>query len=263
MTSLQGVPDACVFLADVERKYRALMAAVPGRESDRGGLESSLGGALLYAGEMDYAGRALVVASNVAGAAALTATADPAAQKQAVHDGVVDFLVTSLDEALRILKNEIRKRETVAVCVAAAPDTLECELKERGVAPDLSRQTMEEDRIAHQAQSVWVNWSVAAMPAQWLPRLDVMAMECLPIEANLARRWLRLAPRYLGRMALGERLVTAEAAFAACFSERVCQAVGRRELAVPVTMRICDEAGCRERQFVPAQELATRSITSL
>ena len=66
-------------------------------------------------------GRALVVAANIAGAATLAATADRAAQKQALRDGVADFLVTSLDEALRILKNQLRKRETVAVCVALRP----------------------------------------------------------------------------------------------------------------------------------------------
>ena len=56
-------------------------------------------------------------AANIAGAASLSATADVATQKQAIRDGVVDFLVTSLDEAARILKNEIRKRQPVAVCV--------------------------------------------------------------------------------------------------------------------------------------------------
>ena len=83
------------------------------------GQEPTLGGKLLYIGELDPAGRALAVAGNIAGVASLCASADPAIQKQAVRDGVVDFLVTSLDEALRILKNEIRKREPVAVCVGA------------------------------------------------------------------------------------------------------------------------------------------------
>ena len=77
-----------------------------------------------------------MIAGNVAGCATLAATAEPAAQKQAIRDGVVDFLVTSLDEALRILKNEIRKRATVAVCVGA-PSTVEREMIERGVLPDL------------------------------------------------------------------------------------------------------------------------------
>ena len=53
-----------------------------------------------------------------AGAATLTASASAEAGKQAMREGVVDFLVTTLDEALRILKNEVRKHETVAVCVA-------------------------------------------------------------------------------------------------------------------------------------------------
>ena len=57
-----------------------------------------------------------------------------AAQKQAIRDGVADFLVNSLDEALRILKNQLRKRETVAVCVGLAPADVEREMKERGVA---------------------------------------------------------------------------------------------------------------------------------
>ena len=63
-------------------------------------------------------GRALLLAGNIAGAASLAVTADAAAQKQSIRDGVADFLVNSLDEALRILKNEVRKREPVAVCVA-------------------------------------------------------------------------------------------------------------------------------------------------
>src|SRR5215475_15725073 len=67
---------------------------------------SGLGGKLLYAGELDEDCRALIAAANIAGAASLCVSADARAQKRAIHEGVVDFLVTSLDEALRILKNE-------------------------------------------------------------------------------------------------------------------------------------------------------------
>ena len=95
--------------------------------------EPGLGGRLLWAGELDGSGRAIVVAGNISGVATLAATADSNAQKQAIRDGIVDFLVTSLDEALRILKNEIRKRQTVAVCVGSAPDLIQREMLERGV----------------------------------------------------------------------------------------------------------------------------------
>src|SRR5947208_3583525 len=87
--------------------------------------QTDLGGRLLYAGELDDDGRALIAAANIAGAASLCATANQEAQKQAVRDGIADFLVTSLDEALRILKNEIRKHAPVAVCIGAAPAIIE------------------------------------------------------------------------------------------------------------------------------------------
>lgn len=257
-TSMQELPVACAFLAEVERYYRALLAAVPRKDINPGESESSAGGNLQYAGVLDEPGRALVVAGNIAGAATLSATADPAAQKQAIRDGVVDFLVTSLDEALRILKNEIRKRETVAVCVAIEPHDLEREMEERGVAPDLMRDATMERRTAQRGHGVLVNWHVAAAPALWLPKLDALAAECLSVEAVEAQRWLRLAPRYLGRMAQGERMVTADAEFAASFSERVGQAVERQELAVPVTIRICDAAECTERRFPAAAETIGR-----
>src|SRR3954447_15148632 len=91
------------------RYYSLLMAQA---ETQAAG-EPCLGGKLLYAGNLDENGRALVIAANIAEAASLCASADPVAQKNAMRDGVVDFVVTNLDEALRILKNEIRKRQGV------------------------------------------------------------------------------------------------------------------------------------------------------
>src|SRR5438270_10726114 len=104
---------------------------------------SDLGGKLLYAGALDDNGRALITAANIAGAASLCATENEQDQKQAIRDGIVDFLVTSLDEALRILKNEIRKRAPVAVCIAAPHAESELQMSERGVAPDLLRLSSE------------------------------------------------------------------------------------------------------------------------
>ena len=99
--------------------------------------ELDLGGNFLYAGALDGRSRAMVIAGNVAGCATLAVAEDPAAQKLAMRDGVVDFVVTSLDEALRILKNEIRKRNAVAVVLPASRDAVEREMLERGVLPDL------------------------------------------------------------------------------------------------------------------------------
>ena len=221
------------FAFQVERFYASLISA--GNIVKGPGQEPSLGGRLLYAGELDAEARALLVAANIAGAASLAATADAAAGKQAIRDGVVDFLVTSLDEALRILKNEIRKRETVAVCVAAASEAVEGEMLRRGVAPDLARPRAV---VAPPESQALLTWNVASAPAIWLPKLDAVAAACLQLKDETARRWLRLAPRYLGRLARGSRLLVCHPDVPAEFIERARRCVEAREIPVPVEIQV-------------------------
>jgi len=81
-------------------------------------------------------------------------------------------------------------------------------------------------------------WHVAVSPAQSLPRLDAIAQECLPVEAASARRWLRLAPRYLGRLARGSRLLVCHPDVPAEFIERARRCVEAREIPVPVEIQV-------------------------
>lgn len=201
--------DTFPFIAEVAQAYMRLMQyAVPG--------ENSLGGQLLYAGDLATHGRTLIVAGNIAGAASLAASADPAAQKQAIREGAADFLVTSLDEALRILKNEIRKREPVSVAVALAPPIVEAEMLHRGVLPDLlppqplSTQLTPAfaDFLAAGAHTLahppsnpaakLLLWQIPADYAQHPAAFDEFLMQQLPPTNLIARRWLRQSPRYLG-----------------------------------------------------------------
>ncbi len=213
-------PAAFAFIAQVEEAFATLLrSVVPG--------ETALGGRLLYAGEMDEAGRACSVAANLAGAATLAASADPAVGKQAMRDGIVDFLVHSLDEALRVLKNQVRKHETVAVCVSAAPVSIEAEMRARGVVPDLSFAENFTGARAHwpgershsvtfkprtpaqegpaEEEKTWLTWRVAEAPALWLPKLDALALNALSPDNGLGRGWIERAPRYLGRFAQNAR----------------------------------------------------------
>ena len=173
-----------VFFAELAATYD--LYAVLARDFDA---EAGLGGKLLYAGELNLQGSRLMRAANIAGAASLGATADATVQRMAIREGVADFLVTSLDEALRILKNEIRKRQTVAVCVAAAPEAMEAEMRERGVLPDLfapiAPQPLRVDQIF---------LAVADPPTDFEARV----LGLLPESERAVRRWLRLSPRYLG-----------------------------------------------------------------
>jgi hypothetical protein len=220
-------------LAAVYRVYSALV-----RRLDP---EFDLGGRLLFADELDPAGCRLIRAANIAGAASLAASADAAVQRQAIREGVVDFLVTSLDEALRILKNEIRKRQAAAVCVAEAPRTLARQMAERGVQPDLLApsaalaaegavfQALGARRVEAEPQPEGRKFLVLEIPAAWAQRIaefDALLAESVAAADSATRRWLRLSPRYLGPAA--RRLRSLE-----CDEETAVRLMRRIEQAVP------------------------------
>ena len=283
MKSMNSNPPAALeFALQIERYYAGLILAA-GTSLNA---ESSLGGKLLYVGQLDAEARALLAAANIAGAASLAVSADADAGKQAIRDGVVDFLVTSLDEALRILKNEIRKRSTVAVCVTVEPNASNTDfadlLLERGVLPDLmplrsapapefaaflSQGARPVVAIHPDTNQAIVTWSVADAPAQWMPKLDALAFDCLGTDqspaAATACRWLRLAPRYLGRMAQGLRLLRCDERIAANFIERVREKVERGEIGVTVKITIDCMGQPKFYSYAPpdASIRAQRSLT--
>lgn len=209
---------------------------------DESAAQPGFGGKLLYAGELDEDCRALIVASNIAGAASLCVAADEQAQKQAVRDGIVDFLVTSLDEALRILKNEIRKHAPVAVCVAGAPVEVESQMAERGVKPDILRPDEELAGTISDSTAL-VSWSVSRAPGQWMPKLDKLALECGSDLPEETQRWLRMSPRYLGRMAQSFHVVLTDRTFATRFMEGAMRLEGG---AIPMKLQYSYRGGCEE-----------------
>lgn len=242
---LEPIPTAAFeFILQVERLYSALMRHVV---EDRNAGEPNLGGQLVYVGELGGAGRSLMVASNIAGAASLAATADAEAQRQSIRDGIADFMVTNLDEALRILKNEVRKRDAVAVCVAAEASAIEKEMVERGVVPDLvfagggderaqvafGRNAKEIQLLAEEGRSVLM-WSIEDSPALWMPKLDAAVLECVPVSMVREWRWLRVAPRYLGRLGRGVRVLSCESEVARKCVERIAERVKSGEIGVGV-----------------------------
>jgi urocanate hydratase len=102
-------------------------------ESFAGGLS----GKLFFAGALTESSARAIEAATKAGAASLVVAEELTAGKAAMRAGTVNFLVNSLDEALRILKNEIRKKQPVAVAVLGAMELVVAEMKERGVQPDV------------------------------------------------------------------------------------------------------------------------------
>jgi len=96
-----------------------------------------LAGKLVVTGGMGGMGGAQPLAATMNGAAFLGIDVDPERIKRRVKSGYCDVMVTSLDEALRILKNAVRKKEATSVGLVGNCADLVPELAKRGVLPDL------------------------------------------------------------------------------------------------------------------------------
>jgi urocanate hydratase len=107
-----------------------------------------LGGKLIVSGGMGGMGGAQPLAATMNGAAFLGIDVDPERIKKRLKTGYCDFLVTTLDEALRILKNAVRKKENVSVGLVGNCADIIPQLAERGVVPDiLTDQTSAHDPL--------------------------------------------------------------------------------------------------------------------
>lgn len=172
----------------------------------------ALGGTLVYVGELLGDGIQLMRAANVAGAASICAAPDPLMQKRAIRESIADILVTTLDEALRIVKNEVRKRQGVAVAVSLKGASMLAEMRERGVLPDLLpagetsafaeflRQGAHQvERAALAPELDFLVWAPAP------PQFEAAARQVLSAEDHATRRWIRLSPRFLGPQARAVR----------------------------------------------------------
>ncbi|HET6933867.1 MAG TPA: urocanate hydratase [Candidatus Angelobacter sp.] len=107
-----------------------------------------LAGKLIVSGGMGGMGGAQPLAATMTGASFLGIDVDPERIKKRLKTGYCDFMVNTLDEALRILKNAVRKKEAVSVGLIGNCADVIPELAERGVLPDiLTDQTSAHDPL--------------------------------------------------------------------------------------------------------------------
>ncbi|HEY0758124.1 MAG TPA: hypothetical protein VGD59_02590 [Acidisarcina sp.] len=249
-------------IADVYAAFEALNRCV-GVEAEGVAIDAASGpgpgGRLVLYAPTDASGAAVALASSIAGAASLGLDADEERLKLALRRGVCDFVVNGLDEALRILKNEVRKRQPVAVgLVCDVPACLQ-EMVERGVQPDvvacpragldsafelfvargavkLPEWSTAGPAAAGLREEVW--WSAAESAARWLPQVDALAVEAIagrPGEPDPRLRWLRVAARYLGRVP--EHYVRMSTAEAERLIEAVASGIASGSLSAGVAVR--------------------------
>jgi urocanate hydratase len=107
-----------------------------------------LAGKLVVSGGMGGMGGAQPLAATMNGGAFLGIEVDPERIKRRAKTGYCDVMVNDLDEALRILKNAVRKREAASVGLVGNCADVIPELARRGVVPDLlTDQTSAHDPI--------------------------------------------------------------------------------------------------------------------
>jgi urocanate hydratase len=110
--------------------------------------QGDLAGKLIASGGMGGMGGAQPLAATLNGAAYLGIDVDPERIKRRVKSGYCDVMVNNLDEALRILKNAVRKREATSVGLVGNCADVIPELVRRGVVPDLlTDQTSAHDPV--------------------------------------------------------------------------------------------------------------------
>jgi urocanate hydratase len=231
-------------IADVYAHFTALVALAKER------FHGELGGKLLLFGQLDVQGAAIALAANIAGAAMLGVDSDLERLRQGIRHGFCDFLVNSLDEALRILKNEVRKKQPVSVCLEGDLATILTEAVDRGLQPDLlavaEKSAAVETLIQRGAialdqnpesknQSQEITWTAESAGARWLPKVDALAAQVLPA-GDERLRWLRLAPRYLGRTIGRRHYLRTTAEEAERFAALVAEAMISGAIATKITI---------------------------
>jgi urocanate hydratase len=107
-----------------------------------------LAGKLIVSGGMGGMGGAQPLAATMTGACFLGIDVDAERIKKRLKTGYCEFMVNNLDEALRILKNAVRKKEAISVGLVGNCADVIPELAERGVLPDiLTDQTSAHDPL--------------------------------------------------------------------------------------------------------------------
>jgi urocanate hydratase len=119
----------------VYQKYLLLQSLAARRHN------ASLAGALVVTSGMGREGMELAMASTIAGAAFLGMEPRPQRLKSALRHCACDFMVNTLDEALRVLKNELRRGQPISVGLLGNAAELLPQMVERGVQPDFLSDT--------------------------------------------------------------------------------------------------------------------------
>ena len=197
-------------LPRIYRQYSTLSRAARDRFAG-----SLAGKVLLVTGS---GGLSAIVAGTIAGAASLWVDGDGETLRGGMRAGLCDFVVGTLDEALRILKNEVRQKRPVSVGLQADPAACVRQCIDRGFQPDLLLQLLpslqgEMHILIERGAVVLADpplesdtsllcWSVDGHAVKTMRAVGQIAAESLDssrADTPDRLRWIEAAPRALGR----------------------------------------------------------------
>ena len=152
--------------------------------------ESWAGKLVLACGE-GVSATGLPAAVSIAGGTTLLGDPDAAMVKAVFRRGCVDFVVNTLNEALRVLKNEIRKHRPLSVALVAELQPTLAEMVERGVLPDLQVSIdlpidAPSDEVSSEAQA----GEIAELEQAGMERLGLRSREGIAAPSERLAGWL-------------------------------------------------------------------------
>jgi urocanate hydratase len=176
-------------------------------------LRPNWGGSLIL--NIGLSDQAIPLASNIVGTVCLSLEQDPATARNALRTGACDFVVNTLDEALRAMKNEVRQHKALSVGLQGNQSQILQEILERGVAPQLVTNLPDPTDFQIQGATTFTPGEAATLlksiieQNQWtardFPQLNPAALKSFDTHAaallndDLRRTWLTAAPRLFPR----------------------------------------------------------------
>ncbi len=246
----------------LQAEYEILGAAA------RRNFNGTLAGKLVVACGLGAIGGAQPLAATLHGAAALGIEPDAERIKQRVKSGYCEIMVNDLDEALRILKNSVRRHEPASVAVVGESEKLLPELAVRGIVPDLlltnfrersssadplalpavadlkrmgaillDGETVQQETFAAAPadQSALVTCIALSGNAGDIAHADRLLLELFPANEHL-QRWLPLAKRHVRFQGLPARVVWLTPDERLRFARALNELVAREALQAPMVV---------------------------
>lgn len=255
--------------AAVYRRYLQLLSIAAAQFTDASA--NGLAGLLLTCVGFGLEDAELALATTISGGTFLGIDPSTEHLKTAVRNGSCDFMVNTLDESLRVLKNELRKKKSLSVgLLGDATATLHA-MVERGVQPDLVADCGESNHTAggdypsalllliergtvpvdtralnHSLDSGFLEliWTAASIAD--LRRMDELALQQLPEDDSIRRRWLQQAPGYFHRQRPLQRVLGMHSEEVSRLAEDFQKAISAGEIQSPATLRWQTAAGSKQ-----------------